>query len=207
MRDKEMRLKTILLMLVIIILFSSTATGCSIYRNFTMRNEIAGCSFKVPLLFGPLTMDESGSDMVSVFGTLPTFIFKYPSDLYMDITVNKKNSFYSDYRSLLEYSINEELKWLEESEFNLVERSAVTINGACGEQVIYDYVRIKSRTHQDLHAMVDGSDNDETRVPAIAYRAFIENNGFLWDIGIFATTDMTTRAKEYYEHIINSFKF
>ena len=67
--------------------------------------------------------------------------------------------------------------------------------GIQGIQIIYNY-----SLPTDLHHM-----GKTERIPKIAYEAYFENTGILYNINIHSILDIAEQAKVDYEHIVQTF--
>jgi hypothetical protein len=119
------------------------------------------------------------------------------------VTVRKTNDVFPNYLSFLEFSLGIAQQGQSNDEFNIVERSIITIDNIQGEKVIYHYI-----VHNpDKYEINDNEIMISESIPAIAYEVYVEKDGFIWTIEINSLLGESAQAKADFQHIIKSFKF
>jgi hypothetical protein len=186
-----------LTVLIFITLLFIPLSGCGDYKKFVLRDGLAGCSFEYSSRYASPTTERL-DNLTSVFGSTRRKVSEWPIKSSFGVRVSIRSDFFTDYRALLEYNLQPSRKGTKEDEFNIVSRSPVVIDGAVGEQVIYNYINYLYTTS---HFSPSGQ---ESRT---AFEAYIENGEFLWEISVNAQTTLKDQAKADYEHILTSFKF
>jgi hypothetical protein len=182
--------------LVLLAMLLFTLVGCGNYRGFTVHTATANFSFEYSSIYFRPSLDQSREDYTEVFASRRSE-GRQPPDGYLSITAFKTNDSYPDYHALLEDHLRNAQLGLKEDEFRVAERSLVVVDGAHGVQVIYSYMN---------YLYADHFSTSSQRLE-ISYEAYLENNGFLWDITVHSIADVAEQSKADFEHILTSFKF
>jgi len=189
--------KFIFLVLIFIMLFFIPISGCGDYKIFVLHDGLAGCSFEYSSrYFFPIV--SRYDEFTSVFGSTRRNESDWPIKSSFGVDVMRRSNYFTDYRALLEDRLKFSQGGLKEDEFNIISRSPVVIDGAGGEQVIYNYVNYLYTTS---HFSPSGQ---ESRT---AFEAYFENGEFLWEISVNAQTVYKDQARADFERLIQSFRF
>lgn len=186
-----------LFLLVLLILLSSVFifTGCSGYTRFTLREGDAHFTFEYPKDY-----DEKYVSIVSIF-TRMTFCRSLLEEDWIDswfrVRVSKVGwwSSYPDAKATLEADILWSADTFED--YQILERSPVSVAGVEGEQVISSY----TAEHDDPHAdyfMKEGL--------TVNRDIYFDHNGFIWEITMMSIEEMAEADEAVWEHILKTFK-
>jgi hypothetical protein len=185
-----------LMVLAFIVFLLSGLIACGEYGRFVLRNDLAKCSFEYPSSYSRPTIYNSSQDSISISSGLFSGAKDYSEvDSRISFYIRKSSSSFSNYKALLEFTLNNESKG--PGEFKLLDRSVFTIADIEGEKIAYNYSIIRE----------DRKTEKQYLVPAIAYSGYFENKGILWEIDVDAIMEKSDLAKTAFVHVVSSFKF
>jgi hypothetical protein len=188
--------KIIIYSATILLLVPMCMTSCEHYKTFTNDIPIARCSFEYNSSFPTPYLDNTINEKTELISYQLSKDNKPTVEIGLVITVMKSNSDYIDYQTFLEKDLALAQQGLNENEFKLIERSQIMISGIHGEQVNYYY-----------NPPSDSQKSKDSIYPKFyEYKAYFENNGFLWSIEVYALAGNESQAKEYYHQITRTFE-
>ena len=199
MAKMEAYFKTAVPILLVMLLLASVMSGCSRNRKYTLYNGAVRFSLEYPPSYLPPNADTDQSE--NPVGL--RFDLRHPEqdpmrDAYIWVDVIRTSGITPDYIADLEFDLVVAQADQLEGQFQLVERSPITVDGAQGEQAVYRYM---------WRTVVDGSPKLNIGTPATTYAAYFEHNGFVWSIGVKSTADRADEAKADFELMVRSFRF
>ena len=83
------------------------------------------------------------------------------------------------------------------SDFQLLERSQVTVSGINGEQIVYSYTEIRG---------VGQRKTDEDPYPMQGRRIYFYSNGVIWELTLDLLLSEAETANADFEHLLETFQ-
>jgi hypothetical protein len=184
------------MILAVMVSLTSGLTACGEYGQFILRDELAKCIFEYPSSYSWPAVYNSNEDSISISsGLFSGGRDNSQVDSRISFYILKRNDIFLDYKTLLEFNLNEIKKG--PGEFELRDRSPFIIAGVEGEKIACNYSGIRE----------DHKTQKQYLVPSIAYGIYFENNGILWEIMVDAIMGKSDLAKATFDHVIDSFRF
>jgi hypothetical protein len=184
---------------IVLIASSFLLTGCSEYKIFTLEKGIAHFAFECPysyktekvevrsdfeythiILSGPgVRLIEGGMDR--------TFIY-----LFIRTTSNDVPSAESALEDELTFKSGLPLK-----DYQLMERSQISVAGIDGEQLIY---------YWDMGVPEYPDDPEPEPIPTIMRKVYFDYGNLIWTLSIRSNQAIVEEANAIFEHILETFK-
>lgn len=190
------RLVLLLVLTLLIIVTGMASIGCDGFRKYSFEVDFAKCTFDVPIIFGPISVDNSTDNFATLWGSSIK-----DNMYYLAGSVSKVSSAYPDYKPLLEDQLTWAKQGQQENEFELLERSAITIDGETGEKIVYIYTVHHESIFKEGKVVIP----EPTRW--ISCKAFFDKEDILWNIEISAVIEKQTDAEATFQRILNTFEF
>lgn len=164
------------------------------YRMPKVFKGFASFLYQYPASFGPLVRDWSVEPLsTSVVATSFDQAGELQGMLYVFVT--RVSSALPGAKAMLGDNLhNYEAFMLHD--FELLERSRVAVDGMEGERIVYSYVTLRETKQSD----------SITRLPKVAYEAYFDSKGLIWQIGLDGRADMAKQNEAHFEHILQTFK-
>lgn len=186
-------------MILISVVMSS---GCSSYKRFTLREGDAHFSFEYPGNYEEvLTHVYSGWAAVSFDHELVEEDWIIESS-YLRVDVYEAGRRGNpDAEAALESAITRIATEEYYSDFEILERSSVSIAGVKGEQCTLSYCY-----REEIPATDD--EGPFLKLPALmtVRCVYFDYNGFIWEIWLRSTEGFAEEDKAHFEHIIETFE-
>jgi hypothetical protein len=177
------------------------STGCSSYTRFTLREGDARFFFEYPRNYEEMfTHVYSGWAAVSFERSLveeDQVIER--SYLRVDVyEAGRRGN--SDAEAALEDEITSFATDENYRDFEVIDRSPVTIAGVAGEQVTFSYCFFESDPVMD-----DEGPHFKLPITLIVRCAYFDHAGFIWEIFLQSTEGMVEEDEAHFEHILETF--
>ena len=182
---------TVLMLLYVIHTIGGGCTQTTGYKELIVSEDMASFSFEYPAFYDEpyvSTPIETQSIEVDAGGLIQP---RVSGAEFLFITVLPVSDSFPNAKTMLDYefSLIEGLP-----DFQLLERSPVTIAGSQGEQVIYSYY--------GYHTTWESPAETGT-----AYDAYFDSGGLIWIVELIADEyTAAERAKADFEHILETFQ-
>jgi hypothetical protein len=175
-------------------------TGPTSYRSYTLSEGLVHFSFEYPTNY-----DEMFTEMLHSWVAATSFrsieeegwIIER-SYLYIFI-VEAGGIGTTDAEAALENEIESFASDEEYSDFEILDRSPVTIAGVAGEQVTFSYY------FAETTPPCDGGPVLKLPATLIVRCAYFECNGFVWEIFLQSTEGVADEDEVHFEHILETF--
>lgn len=173
----------------------SATTGCrrgetSEYKEFTVSEGPASFSFEYPAFFLKPTVErssETGYPFVSSVGANDQ-----PGIEFLFIDVFQSSNASPNSTAMLDRDLREH--WTKLADFRLLERYPTSVSGYPGEVIAFAYSGLTVVS-------------ELTPVNGVSYKAYFDNSGFIWKVGVTADEPGGTPAETHFKHILETFRF
>lgn len=177
------------------------SSGCSSYKRFILREGDAHFSFDYPRNY-----EELVNDVVAGWATVSfdrelveeDWIIE---DSYFSVDVYEAGRIGNpDAEAALESDITRIATHEYYSDFEILDRSSVSIAGVQGEQCVFSYCYREAIPDVD-----DEGPFLKLPVIMIVRCVYFDYNGFIWEIWLQSTEGFAEEDKAHFEHILETF--
>jgi len=185
------------LLIPIMIVSFATMMGCNStdttgFSKFTVTEGLSHFSFEYPAFYRTPYVDralEPNSTEVKTGGVIQPGVRGIES---LHIEIFQVSDSFPDAKAMLDSSLS---RSEEHQDFELLERSPITIDGVEGEQIVYSYY--------GFHATMESEAETGT-----AYKAYFDCKGLIWRIVMLVDEyAQAERAEADFDHVIETFRF
>jgi hypothetical protein len=190
-----------LLMTTMMLITIVMSTGCSIYTSFSLREGDARFSFEYPRNYEKIATDlYSGYAIVWFARSLVEENWVTESS-YLRVQVYEAGRRGNpDAKAALEDTITRFATDEHYRDFEIIDRSPVTIAGVAGEQVTFSYCFFESDPVLDYEGPFF-----KLPITFTVRCAYFDYNGFIWEIFLQSTEGMVDEDEAPFGHILETF--
>jgi hypothetical protein len=190
-------LLVIILCLNTLAITSCTSTINSAYRIFTLHAWDNRFYFEYPASYQKPFVDRTAlPNLISV--TITSVIGNdYGNDPYIGITLLNSEYYSTDAKTMLERDLEEYESSYYYTNFELLDRSQITVSGLQGEQFTFAYT-----FHPDPLSPRAG----ENPFPMVQRVVYFSSNRVIWHLTLSSSLSIADEAKIDFEHILGTFK-
>jgi hypothetical protein len=182
----------------VLIASSLLFTGCSEYKIFTLEKGIAHFTFEYPSVY-KVGKVEVRSDLDYTDVTLNGPGVRYTEGTnrtYIYIFIQATSEAFPNAESSLEYELtfNDGLPL---KDYQLLERSQISVAGIDGEQIIY---------YWDMGVPEYPDDPEPEPIPTIMREVYFDYGNLIWTLSIRSNQAIVEEANAIFEHMLETFQ-
>lgn len=190
-----------LLLLAMLLISLVMNAGCSSYAKYTTHKESVRFSFEYPRSYEEMSTYEFPFLVMVSFDRSIVEENQLLERSYLCVTAREASLLDNpDAKAALEDEIAKFATNKNNRDFEIIDRSPVTIAGLVGERVEFSYCHFRDDPFIDYEGPYV-----ELPITSIVRCAYFDHDGFVWAIFLKSTEGLAEEDKAHFEHILETF--